>query len=69
MAATREQGTSLAALLAGFTAFPAGLAIKSEHPVVGVVVALVGGILTIASLIQMLRLRPLELLEDKGGKE
>ncbi len=69
MAATREQGTSLAGLLGGFTAFPAGLAIKSDHPVAGITVALIGAVLTIASLVQMLRIRPLELLEDKGGKE
>ncbi len=69
MAATREQGTSLTALLAGFTALPAGLALRSDHPVAGITVALIGAVLTIASLIQMLRLRPLELLEDKGGKE
>ncbi len=69
MAATQEQGTSLAGFLAGFTALPAGLYLKADHAITGVIVAIVGAALLIGSLVQMIRIRPVELAEDKGGKE
>lgn len=68
MAATREQGNALAVLLAGFTALPAGLVARAEHPVIGTAVAIAGGVLTIGSLIGTYRLKPIEFAEDKGGK-
>jgi len=68
MAATKEQGASLATLLIGFTALPAGLVVEPTHPAVGVVVAVIGGALMIISLVQMFRIKPMEFMEDEGGK-
>lgn len=69
MAATREQGISLTGFLIGFTALPAGIYLKTEHPAPGVLVAIIGALIMIGSVVQMIRLKPLELMEDKGGKE
>lgn len=68
MAATREQGSSLAVLLTGFTALPAGLVVRAAHPALGTMVALAGGALFVGSLVWTWKLRPLEFAEDKGGK-
>ncbi|MBZ5543607.1 MAG: hypothetical protein LAO07_07995 [Acidobacteriia bacterium] len=50
MAANRQQGTYLAAFMAGFTVLPAGLIALSSHPIIGVILTLSGMALMIQSL-------------------
>jgi hypothetical protein len=68
MSANREQGISLAVLLTGFTALPAGLLTRSDYPAVGTFTAIAGSALLIGSLVHMYRIKQLELAEDQGGK-
>jgi hypothetical protein len=68
MAANRQQGNTLAVLLVGFTALPAGLVASSNHLAAGALTAILGVALIVGSLFQMYRLKPLELADDEGGK-
>lgn len=42
MAATTQQGVYLGTTLAGFTALPAGLIARTDHPATGMLIAIVG---------------------------
>lgn len=55
MAATRQQGVSLMTLLTGFTLFFAGLASKASYPALGIIVAIIGAVLLIASALSFHR--------------
>ncbi len=67
MAANKQQGSALAGLLVGFTALPAGLVHRADHPAIGTLVGLAGGALMIGSLVETYRIKHRESIEENGG--
>jgi hypothetical protein len=59
MAANAQQGISLVTLLVGFTTFFAGIAAKESYPVIGVLAAIIGAVLLIASAYGFYRIKSL----------
>jgi hypothetical protein len=57
MAANAMQGVNLTTLLVGFTAFFAGVAAKESYPTIGVLAAIVGAVLLIASAYGFYRIK------------
>jgi hypothetical protein len=60
MAATAQQGTYLGITLIGFTALPAGLMARSDHPAAGILIAVVGAGLLLYSAFGFYRCKSVE---------